>query len=350
MTDHFEMAFPALLASLGADATAEELAAHPGLVEVLRRLDGLHAPCGLRKGTAEALEEEAALERAERKRFLLWRATREAAEAVAWGEDAEAAWAEEENRPAGDADARRDLAELLAVADAGSCLETGQGQRHLLGLRPAGLARACLGPRPAEKRREAAARAAPLVDAELRERLRDLLQFAAPDAASRPESLARHVEVQAARAGALRVEAEQSRRAAAASAAHAARTLADTLETACDAVEDEQLGQARDDDRARRDWTRERVATLHRKLAVLRHELLADTYTPEAVRALQRARRHVDREAAAATEELRAASERARGYELAGPGFERIAAEYAELQGKIANKRWTLEQLHGEGL
>lgn len=73
--------------------------------------------------------------------------------------------------------------------------------------------------------------------------------------------------------------------------------------------------------------------------------MLADTYKPDTVRALQRVRRHLQQAHEAARAELESLRVRAAAYDSVGLGLPPLAAEYAALRAEIENKEWALRQL-----
>lgn len=97
-------------------------------------------------------------------------------------------------------------------------------------------------------------------------------------------------------------------------------------------------------------WLLETARTIASKLRALKGQIVAETYTPERVKALATARAEVERELKRARREFEAAEVRSREYDaVADLGFQDIAKEYAVVCDRIQHLTWTLEHLSPEG-
>ncbi len=92
-------------------------------------------------------------------------------------------------------------------------------------------------------------------------------------------------------------------------------------------------------------WLISRAHTMGLKLAVLKQQLLKDTYSARTVAALAAIRSHLDKEMDAVRAKYDAAADLTRQYEQAGFGFDKLVEEYAKIQQEIKEKEWALAQL-----
>ncbi len=92
-------------------------------------------------------------------------------------------------------------------------------------------------------------------------------------------------------------------------------------------------------------WLMAKAEAMSAKLAVLKQQLLKDTYTPVTVPALAAIRDHLNRALEAATRAHDSAKERVAQFEAAGLGFHDLVKEYAALQEQIKEKEWALRQI-----
>jgi HAUS augmin-like complex subunit 4 len=78
---------------------------------------------------------------------------------------------------------------------------------------------------------------------------------------------------------------------------------------------------------------------------VLKNQFLCDTYTPEAVIALQKIKNHLEVAKREAVEEHERVLVKLQEYSSLGLGFESIVKQYTQLLEEIKNKRWALSEL-----
>lgn len=94
-------------------------------------------------------------------------------------------------------------------------------------------------------------------------------------------------------------------------------------------------------------WMRSRAQAMILKLSVLQHQIAAETYTADAVKALGEIRTQIQGRTQNVQAQLDRATKQLNQYESLGTGFVQLVRQYVSIMESTKDKQWTLSQLDG---
>lgn len=127
------------------------------------------------------------------------------------------------------------------------------------------------------------------------------------------------------------------------------QSLCESLDASVELVQEHRLRRKPERDRLTCDWLAARCDAMCLKLAVIKGQLLKDTYSHQAVVALRKIKHQLDEAIHRCKTEHQHLQHTLQTYRSLGSEFESLVSEYSQLQEAIKNKRWALKELSQAG-
>jgi len=123
------------------------------------------------------------------------------------------------------------------------------------------------------------------------------------------------------------------------------KVMRKSLEKLCELLQEQKLKHQFEYDELLGKWLSTRFDTMLLKLNVLKVQFLNETYTPQAVFALQKIRAEIDYVQQQKSEEHTNVVSQIESYEGIGKEFNKLVVEYAAILEQIQQKEWALSEL-----